>query len=77
MVFQVAGKKTLKRDKVVSLYFHPWEFTEIKQYGLPKYISKHSGDKMLQRLEETILYLKPIAEFVTMNEYVTDFKNNK
>jgi peptidoglycan/xylan/chitin deacetylase (PgdA/CDA1 family) len=75
--FKSLVKKTLKRDKVVSLYFHPWEFTEIKNYGLPKYISKHSGDKMLQRLEETILYLKPIAEFVTMNEYVRDFKNNK
>ena len=75
--FKLLANKTLKRDKVVSLYFHPWEFTEIKGYGLPKYISKHSNDKMLQRLQETILYLKPMAEFVTMNEYVINFKNNK
>lgn len=74
--FKSLMNKTLKRDKVVSLYFHPWEFTEIKNYGLPKYVSKHSGDSMLKRLEEIIIDLKSKAEFVTMNKYVTDFKNN-
>ncbi len=73
--FKSIMMKTLKRDKVVSLYFHPWEFTDVSNFGLPKYISKYSGEKMLQRLEETIMDLKPNSKFITMNEYVTKFKN--
>ncbi len=72
--FKLLMKQTLKRDKVVSLYFHPWEFADIKNYNLPKYISKHSGNAMLQRLEETIIDLKTKAEFITMDDYARNFK---
>ncbi len=66
--------RTLKHDGFLSLYFHPWEFTDIKTYGLPNYIYKHSGDGMLQRLDETITLLKKQAEFITMNEFITHYK---
>ncbi len=72
--FKLLLKKTLKRDKMVSLYFHPWEFTDIKNYQLPKYISKHSGDVMLERLEEIITELKTKAEFITMQDFARGFK---
>ena len=72
--FKLLMMQTLKRDEVVSLYFHPWEFTEIKNYNLPKYISKLSGDMMLARLEEIIIDLKTKAEFITMDDYAKNFK---
>jgi hypothetical protein len=59
---------------MISLYFHPWEFTDITKYGLPGYISKHSGDEMLQRLDKTIIELKKLGTFITMNDFVTEFK---
>ena len=60
--------RTLRHDGFLSLYFHPWEFTDITGFGLPAYISKHSGEKMLQRLEEIIHLLKNEGDFITMNE---------
>lgn len=62
--------RTLRHDGFLSLYFHPWEFTDITGYGLPKYISRHSGEGMLQRLDETIKLLKNEAEFITMDHFV-------
>jgi len=68
--------RTFEHDGYLSLYFHPWEFTDIKTFNLPTYISKYSGEKMLQRLEETILLLKNEGDFITMNEFVNNQKNN-
>lgn len=69
-------KSTVKYDGFLSLYFHPWEFTDIKSFGVPSYISKSCGEIMLQRLDETINLLRNEAEFITMKEYVTSIKTN-
>lgn len=48
---------TLKKDGYLNLYFHPWEFFDLAtkpQYGLPSYIVRNSGQKLLKRLTETI-----------------------
>jgi peptidoglycan/xylan/chitin deacetylase (PgdA/CDA1 family) len=66
--------RTLRHDGFLSLYFHPWEFTDIRAYGLPAYISRHSGDEMLQRLDETIKLLKNEAEFTSMNAFAKSYK---
>jgi peptidoglycan/xylan/chitin deacetylase (PgdA/CDA1 family) len=68
---------TLHHDQFLSLYFHPWEFVDIKKYKLPHYIKRKSGEGMLQRIEETITLLKENAEFVTMDEFITDYKHQK
>ena len=50
-------EKTYKRDRYLNLYFHPWEFTELndqKRYGLPSYVSRNSGEKMLIRMNSFI-----------------------
>jgi peptidoglycan/xylan/chitin deacetylase (PgdA/CDA1 family) len=59
---------TLKHDGLLSLYFHPWEFTDIQAYqNLPFYIRRNGGAEMLRRLDEIIKMLKTEGEFVTMN----------
>jgi peptidoglycan/xylan/chitin deacetylase (PgdA/CDA1 family) len=62
-----ALRSTLKHDGVLSLYFHPWEFTDISSYNLPFYIKRNSGEGMLQRLDEIITLLKDEAAFETMD----------
>lgn len=64
---------TLKKDGFLSLYFHPWEFTDVTTFGLPGYISKHSGEGMIQRLQELISLLKTEGEFVTMKSFSDSF----
>ncbi|MFI5222135.1 MAG: polysaccharide deacetylase family protein [Bacteroidia bacterium] len=67
-------KRALAHDGFLSLYFHPWEFTNIKNTGVPSFISKSSGEIMLQRLQETITLVRKIesTEFTTINEYIND-----
>ncbi len=66
--------RTLKHDGALSLYFHPWEFIDLTNYGLPNFMTKISGEAMLKRLEETIHLLKSEGDFITMNEFVNKQK---
>lgn len=65
---------TLKKDGFLSLYFHPWEFTDTSGFGLPGYISKRNGPQMIQRLTELITLLKQQGEFTTMHSFAQTFK---
>ncbi|WP_394674445.1 polysaccharide deacetylase family protein [uncultured Chryseobacterium sp.] len=51
---------TLKKDRYLNVYFHPWEFAEIKDeaYKLPGFTVKNSGREMVERFEEFIIWLK-------------------
>ncbi|MEG1574575.1 MAG: hypothetical protein RR341_05855, partial [Bacteroidales bacterium] len=44
------------------LYFHPWEFTDLKsvkrKYRLSPLITNNSGDEMLSKLENVINHQK-------------------
>ena len=62
--------QTLKKDGYLSLYFHPWEFTDIKAYGLPKYTTKGSDNELLEKLCHLLNALKKQANFITMTEFV-------
>jgi peptidoglycan/xylan/chitin deacetylase (PgdA/CDA1 family) len=58
-IIKTATKKILNHDGFANFYFHPWEFTDISdkdKLGLPFYISRLSGDGMLNKLEQFILW---------------------
>jgi peptidoglycan/xylan/chitin deacetylase (PgdA/CDA1 family) len=67
-VLQWASQWIHRRETYVNLYFHPWEFTDIsdkEKYGLPFYISRFSGEKMLIKLEAYLVWAKKRGEFIT------------
>jgi peptidoglycan/xylan/chitin deacetylase (PgdA/CDA1 family) len=46
-----------RKDGYLNLYFHPWEFTDLKQperFGLPGYVSKNSGDDYVKKITDFI-----------------------
>lgn len=52
---------TLRHDRYLNLYFHPWEFVDLttyKQFELPFYFTKNSGQALLNRLDQLILHFK-------------------
>ncbi|WP_374458797.1 polysaccharide deacetylase family protein [Chryseobacterium taeanense] len=51
---------TLKKDNYLNIYFHPWEFAEIKDeaYKLPGFTVKNSGKDMVKRFDDFISWLK-------------------
>jgi len=64
--------QTLKKDGYVCLYFHPWEFVDINEYGLPGFTRRLCGAALLQRLDQLIRDLKFQGfEFSTIADYLS------
>jgi peptidoglycan/xylan/chitin deacetylase (PgdA/CDA1 family) len=70
-VFKTLALQTLKKDGYLCLYFHPWEFTNIENYGLPGFTKKLNGEPLLNRLHQLLLDLKKEGDCITMNDFVT------
>lgn len=62
--------QTLRKDGYLSLYFHPWEFTNIETYGLPTYTTKGSDNELLEKLSKLLYELKNHAVFTTMHDFL-------
>ncbi len=69
-LFSKLAMQTLQRDGYLSLYFHPWEFTDISIFKLPFYIKRLSGIALTERLNMLIDDLKKEAVFSTVKDYI-------
>jgi peptidoglycan/xylan/chitin deacetylase (PgdA/CDA1 family) len=58
--YKKLASDTLKKDQYLNIYFHPWEFAEIKNpdFKLPKFTIKNSGNEMLERFDDFVGWLK-------------------
>ena len=50
----------LKNDHYLNIYFHPWEFADIKdeKFKLPGFTTKNTGNSMVERFDDFLNYLK-------------------
>lgn len=71
-LFKRLTLQTLRTDGYVCLYFHPWEFTDIGNYGLPGFTKKHHGTPLLHRLLQLIADLHKEGEFISMDRFVKE-----
>lgn len=66
---------TLKKDKYLNLYFHPWEFIDLndkERFGFPNYVSKNTGIAMEIRMEKFIVYMKKRNHYFSiLNDLIT------
>ena len=42
----------------LMMIFHPWEFVDLDKHNIPPAFKKNSGEKLLKKLEEYILFCK-------------------
>jgi peptidoglycan/xylan/chitin deacetylase (PgdA/CDA1 family) len=71
-LYQAACRWTMKSDGYVNIYFHPWEFMDLEnpKFGLPKFVSRNSGDKMIDRFFRLINWMREQDfTFTTMTEF--------
>lgn len=61
----------IKKDGYVCLYFHPWEFADIKKYNLPSYVKNPCGDVLLKKLIRLISDLKNECEFISIQKFLS------
>ena len=70
--YKKLSKDVLKKDNYLNIYFHPWEFAEIKdeKFKLPGFTTKNSGGKMIKRFDQFLSWLKKSGfEFGTFQEF--------
>lgn len=63
---------TLKKDNYLNIYFHPWEFAEIKnpEFKLPGFTLKNTGNEMVERFDDFVGWLKSKNyQFGTFQEF--------
>ena len=70
-LFLKLALQTLKRDRYISLYFHPWEFTDLSAYKIPGYIKRGSDGKLLDRFRQLVKDLSNEGEFVRVKDFIT------
>lgn len=63
-------KQTVNKDKYLHLYFHPWEFADIKSFKIPTYLKRQDGDVLTAKLEKVLVYLKKLGRFITISEFL-------
>lgn len=68
--FKRIAIQALKKDGYLSLYFHPWEFTDLSDYKLPNMVKRKSGKELLDKLTQLIGDLKNEGNFITMNSFL-------
>jgi len=64
-----ASSFTIASDSYLNIYFHSWEFTDISRFELPNYIKNRSGDEMIDRLEQYLIWLKTQGEFICISRF--------
>lgn len=62
-------RQCLEKDGCLSLYFHPWEFTDVRGWLLPGYTIRWCGPELLERLQRLLKDLSPHGEFQRMDTY--------
>jgi len=70
-----------RKDGYLNLYFHPWEFTDLKQperFGFPNYVSKNSGDDFVKRIKSFIVWAQSKDyEFARTGDFAEEIIKNK
>jgi peptidoglycan/xylan/chitin deacetylase (PgdA/CDA1 family) len=61
---------SLKKNGFLSLYFHPWEFVDISNFGLPNYTIKGCQSSLFQKLNQLVMDLKKQGEFISYKDFV-------
>lgn len=68
---------THKKDGYINIYFHPWEFNNRlnnKDFRIPQYILKCSGDKLLHKLERFIYFCRMKGfDFSTTSTFINSY----
>jgi peptidoglycan/xylan/chitin deacetylase (PgdA/CDA1 family) len=74
--YKTLALRTLKKDKYLNLYFHPWEFADISSYKLPMYVKRISGKELLIKFEKLLISIKEQGEFITSVAYCDFYLKN-
>lgn len=72
---KICSSIVLKEQKFINLYFHPWEFTDLRSFDIPTYLKRKTGNDMCKLLEKYIKWcLDHKVRFISMKNYIKKLK---
>lgn len=72
-LYRYLAKRSWKDKGYLNIYFHPWEFADIKnpEFKLPNFTTKNTGQDMIARFDTFLEWLvKNKQKFCTIKEFV-------
>ena len=69
-LYLAACRLLMAWDGVLTLYFHPWELSELEEKEIPLWIRHRSRARRIERMEKLIRFLREYGEFRTVRSYL-------
>ena len=69
-MYLAACRLLMAWDGVLTLYFHPWELSELQEKEIPFWIRRRSKSRRIERMETLIRSLSEYGEFRTVRSYL-------
>jgi peptidoglycan/xylan/chitin deacetylase (PgdA/CDA1 family) len=69
-LYLAACRLLMAWDGVLTLYFHPWELSELQEKEIPFWIRRRSKARRIERMETLIRSLSEYGEFRTVRSYL-------
>ena len=69
-LYLFASRMLLAWDGVLSLYFHPWELSDLPEKEIPFWIRRRSRQRRIERMQTLIRALREFGEFRTVRNYL-------
>ena len=69
-LYLAACRMLLAWDGLLTLYFHPWELSELQEREIPLWIRRRSRKRRLERMETLVRKLGELGEFRTIAGYL-------
>jgi hypothetical protein len=68
-VMKAAAGATLRHDRVINTYAHPWEFADLGAYRLPWHVRRLDGERLVEWYRRYLGWLKARATLVTFGTF--------
>ncbi len=76
-LYRLMSLWTLNTDGYLNIFFHPWEFTDLGMWRLPAMVRRPDGERMLEKLEQYLSWLRGQAEFTTSASFAEYFRQQR
>jgi len=69
-LYQAACRIVLATDGLLSLYFHPWELSDLAEPELPQWLRRRSKTQRVERMRKLVSWLGKMGTFRTIADYL-------
>jgi hypothetical protein len=69
-IYKSLAYLSLRKQGYLNLYFHPWEFTDLSEYPVPRYFKTGSSKRLLKKMDRFLKDTTPNAGFITISEFI-------